>query len=107
MSLYGEWENATITIATDDDLTPEVDLGRDYEFLDIVIPTITSSDLSVYVAEKTAGTYQHLGLASNVFAAGTGAISTIFNLGGWQFIKIGTSAAQGANRTFRVRGWRG
>jgi len=106
MSLYKAWQNATITVASDNDLSAAVDLGIPCEYLDIIVPTITSADISVYVAETADGTYQHLGLASNVFAAGTGAISTTFNLGGWQHVKIGTSAAQLANTTFRVRGWR-
>jgi len=105
MSVYGEWKDAVITIATDDDLTPEVDLGRDYEFLDIVIPTITSAEISLEVADKTGGTFQALGDGISTDAT-TGGYTTVFNLYGFQFIKVKTSAAQAANRTFKVRGWR-
>ena len=105
MSVYGEWKDATITIATDDDLTPEVDLGRDFEYLDIIIPTLTSCQVSLEVAQLTGGTFQDLGDDVKTDTT-TGAYTTTFLLGGYQFIKLKTSAGQGSNRTFKVRGWR-
>ena len=105
--IFGSWIDATITYLTDDDLTPQVDLLRDWELLQIVIPPLgASANVSFEVAEKTGGTFQALGSGSQVIAAATGAISTVVRLGGWQFIKVKTSAAQTANRTFRVRGAR-
>jgi hypothetical protein len=106
MSVYGEWKSAVITIATDDDLSAEVDLGRDYEYLDIIIPTIDSSNISLYVSRNTGGTFYQLGDSTSYFEAATGGRADTLNLGGWQYVKIKTSAAQSANRTFTVRGWR-
>ena len=97
--------NAVITIATDDDLTAAANLGRPFETLLVYIPTLTSSDLTVYVSETLAGTYTALG-SSVVVAAGTGGYVDIWDIGGFQYLKIGTSAAQAANRTFVVRGVR-
>lgn len=105
MSIYGSWTSTTIASAGT--TSAEVDLGREYEYLDIIIPTITSANISLQVSDKTGGTFQQLGDSNNYFAAGTGAISTTFNLYGWRYIKLVSSATQGATRTFYVRGYRG
>jgi hypothetical protein len=105
MSIYGEWKDALIDVLVDNDLTAEVDLGRDYDYMQIVIPTIDSAQVSVQVAEKSGGTYQDLGDSVTTDTT-TGGYSTVFKIGGWRWIKIKTSAAQTADRTFRVRGSR-
>ena len=106
MSVYGQWKNATITIATNNTTSAAVDLGRDYDYLQVYIPTIDSANISFTVAELTGGTYYTLGSGNAVVTAGTGGFITTVNLGGYQFIKVVTSAVQTANRTFRVRGSR-
>ena len=103
MSLYGSWKAATIADAGTS--SGEVDLGKDYDFLEIQIPTITSATLKIQVAEKTGGTFYDLGSGLTT-VAGTGAYATVFKLGGYQFIKVVASAAQGAERLIRVRGMR-
>jgi len=103
--IHSLWKDAVITIATDDDLTAEVDLEKSYETLIVLIPTLTSSDLTCYGSETKGGTYYALGSSLTV-AAGTGAYADIWNIGGFQHIKIGTSAGQAADRTFRVCGVR-
>jgi hypothetical protein len=105
MSLYGQWKD--VTIADEGTLSAECDLGDNYEFLNIYIPTIDSANISLYVSDKLGGTYYPLGLSTNVFAAGTGGLMTTFELGGYQFIKILSSATQStAAVTFSVRGYR-
>ncbi len=106
MSLYGSWKDCVITIATDDDLSAEVDLGRDYEYLQVVMPALTAATVGVQVAEKSAGTFNALGTNSPTTVSTSGSKSTVLLLGGYQFIKLATSAGQAANRTFRVRGSR-
>jgi hypothetical protein len=106
MSIYGEWKNAVITIATSTTVSAAVDLGRDYDYLQINIPTIDSANVGFQVCETTGGTYKTLGSGNAIVAAGTGGFTTTVNLGGYQFIKVTTSAAQTANRTFVVRGSR-
>ena len=103
--IIGEFKNATITIATDNDLTAAVDLGREYETLLVHIPTIDSANLTCYVAERLASTYYSLGSSITV-AAGTGGFADIWDIGGHKYIKIGTSVAQTADRIFRVCGVR-
>ena len=100
--IIGEFKNATITITTDNDLTAEVDLGRPYETMLVHIPALTSCNLICYVAEKTGGTFYPLG----TMAAGEGTLADTWEIGGHQFVKIGTSVAQAANRIFRICGVR-
>ena len=103
MSLYGSWQTASIAIneATSD----AVDLGRDYEYLQVILPALTSGTVKVTVCDTSGGTYQDLG-SSITTATTTGPYSTVFKLGGWQFIKIVTSVNQGAARSIKVRGMR-
>lgn len=103
MSLYGEWKAATI--ANGGTSSAAVDLGRSYDFLEIQIPTITSATLKLQVSETVGGTYDDLG--ENVTTnTTTGSYFDVWKLGGWQFIKVVSSAAQGAERLIRVRGMR-
>jgi len=106
MSVYGEWKDAVITIATSTTVSAAVNLGRDYDYMQIYIPTIDSANISLQVGELTGSTYYALGSGNALVTAGTGAFTTTVYLGGYQFIKVVTSAAQSANRTFRVRGSR-
>ncbi len=102
MSVYGKWQNAAIASGTS---SGAIDLGRDYEWVQIVIPTITSANISFTVAETLGGTYQALGSGSQVITAGTGAFTTVATIGGFQFIKVVSSASQ-TSKTFRIRGSR-
>ena len=103
MSWYGNWLAATI--ANGETTSAEVDLGRSMELIQIQIPTVTSCTLKAQVAEGPGGTYRDLG-ESVTTPTTTGAYSDIWNLGGYQFIKIVSSGAQGAERLIRVRGMR-
>ena len=103
--IHGEWKTALIDINVDADLTAEVDLGRPYETMLVHIPALTSCNLICYVAEKTGGTFYALGKDITV-AADTGNFADIWEIGGHQFVKIGTSVAQTANRSFKICGVR-
>ncbi len=102
LSSHGEWKNAVIAI--NGTTSGEVDLGRHYHLLEIQIPTIDSANITLTTSDQTGGTFQTLGGSSNICAAGTGAFNDTFILGGWQFVKVATSATQTAARTFRMRG---
>lgn len=102
MSVYGEWQDATMTGQT----SIAVDLGRDYEWVQIYIPTLTlSGNISFTVAENDAATYYTLGSGSQVITAGAGGFTTVATIGGFRYIKIYASTSQTAV-TFRVRGSR-
>ena len=103
--IHRQWLDALIDISVDADLTAEVDLGRPYETMLVHIPALTSCNLICYVAEKTGGTFYALRKDITV-AAGTGNFADIWEIGGHQFVKIGTSVAQTANRSFKICGVR-
>jgi len=104
MSVYGNWLAATIAInvASSD----EVDLGRDYDFIEIQIPTTdAATTIKLQVAEKTGGTFRDLGDGVTT-AAGTHNYHDVFRLGGYQFIKVVADNTQDAERLIRIRGMR-
>ena len=104
MSLYGDWKAATIASAAAS--SDEVDLGRDFDFLEIQIPTLdTSTTVKIQVAEKTSGTFYDLGDGITT-AAGTHNYADVFRLGGYQFIKVVADNTQDSERLIRVRGMR-
>ena len=109
--ILGSWKTATIAIAGT--LSGAVDLGRDYELLEVIIPTIDSATIGVRVADTVAGTYQDLAHTSPTAVghfvptttAGVGGITALFRLGGFQHVKILASAAQTtAAVNFTIRG---
>lgn len=112
--LHTEWKDAVITYATVDDLTAEVDLERVCDGLLIIVPTIDTAQLTIYVSDETGGTFQILHITDPadggdndvISASGTGGFTWVVPLGGFQYIKIKTSAAQTADRTFKVCGTR-
>jgi hypothetical protein len=99
----GNWKIGLIDISEDDDLTAEINLGKEYDYLDIILPTLDSCTVSLQVSEKSNGTFQALGNSVTTRTT-TGGYSTVFNLGGWKYIKIKTSASQTADREIKVRG---
>lgn len=105
MSIYGDaW--VTGTIAINGTSTDEINLGRDYDFIEIRIPTLVSGTLKVQTSNESGGTFQDLGLSVTTSAT-TGAYNDVWQIGGWQFIKIVSSATQTSTaRTFYVRGMR-
>jgi len=102
------WKTATITVSGDDDLTGEVDLGEHYRYLAVVVPALDESRVGVQVATEAGGAFTPLGSGTNAQTAlTTGGYATVFDIGGWRFVKLSTSAGQSVDRTFQVQGVRG
>jgi len=102
MSVYGDWLAATLTSST---TSAEVNLGKDYDFLEIQIPELDSAaTIKIQVAEEAGGDYLDLGDGITT-AAGTHDYHDVFKLGGWQFIKVVASVSQDDVK-IRVRGMR-
>jgi len=100
-SAVGERKSATI--ASGETVSEEIDLGGNFACILIEIPTIDSANISLQTSLEPRGNFQDL--SSVVYAAGTGAKSNTFKLGGWRYIKIKASAAQTSGAvTFIVRG---
>lgn len=119
--ITGSWKDGLIDIDVGANLTTEIDLGRPYEKLLIICPTLTvSASVRIDVAEKTGGTFYalHYGgrtkddtIATQLWTTAaytTAVFATVCErLGGYQFIKINLSADQtGSDITFRVCGVR-
>ena len=110
--ICGEWKTATI--ALNGTLSAEVNLGRPYDTLLMAIPIIDSAQVNILAAEKTDGTFQDLHITEGDGSSavqksdlGTGGITWVLPIGGFQYIKVKTSAAQtGGARTFLVCGCR-
>jgi len=103
MSVYGDW--LTVTVAQNGTKSSEVNLGKDYDYLEIQIPALDTCSMNLEVSMTSGGTFQNLSGVTEAVA--TGAYDDVWYLGGWQFIKLECSAAQtSAKRTFYVRGMR-
>jgi hypothetical protein len=102
------WKSATIEVAEDDDLSDAVDLGEHYRYLAVVLPALTSCRVGVHVCSTVDGTYVPLGSGTAAQTALTaGDYATVFDIGGWRYIRLSTSAAQAEDRQFAVQGVRG
>jgi len=103
MSVYGDWKNATISAGGT--ITSAINLGRDYDYVSLQIPSMTPCKLSLRVAEMEGGTYYSLG-SDTTTDEETFNRADVWRLGGYQFIKIVASKPQMGSVTIRVRGMR-
>ena len=110
----GPWKDAVLAYATDDDLTPAVDVGGEFEHLLVIIPALSASATVTVLCSRTVdGTYgtvctlnpTQAGHFVQGSSSGAGGIEVVFDIHFCQFVKIATSAGQSANRTFQVRGF--
>ena len=110
--LPSKWESAVI--AANGTISAEVDLGRDYEFLTVIIPTLgDTATTTVHISDASAGTFVPMYYpdmdATGDFAHATSDATTThaitFRIGGVRYIKIVTGATQTAETTFKVKGF--
>lgn len=102
------WKTVTIDVSADDDLSDAVDLGEHYRYLAVVVPALTAARVGVHVATSLAGTYVALGSGTSAQTDQTGGgYATVFDIGGWRYVKLSTSVAQAEDRAFAVQGVRG
>lgn len=97
---------ATITIATDNDLSSEADFGGS-AVVGLIVPTLDTSTLTFRVAAASGGAAFPLvnelgGTISIAAGVGSAAISgtPLLPLSPYRFVSIATSGTQSANRTF-------
>ena len=102
MSFYGQWLAATIV--DESSSSAEVNLGGNFDFLQIQIPETVAATIKIQVSETSGGTFYDLGDGITT-AAGTHEYADVFKLGGWQFIKVVPSTTQ-SSLAVRVRGMR-
>jgi hypothetical protein len=102
------WKTATIDVTEDDDLSGAVDLGEHYRYLAVIIPSLTLARVGVHVSATPDGTYVALGAGTAAQTEPTtGGYATVFDIGGWRYVRVSTSVAQAEDRAFAVQGVRG
>lgn len=111
--IYGTWQTATI--ANTGTLSGVVDLGRDWEYGQMAMGAMTAANISVLVSPHNSTFYDlakplngavYLGSDTAIFNCLTGNFATEVALGGYQYVKVNSSVAQGADRTVKIRGCR-
>lgn len=121
--IAGAWREALIDIDRATEFTGDdvdrysklVDLGMDFEFLTVFIPTITSTTVRPYVQRDNAiatvpvavsaldddatGSFAH----ANTASVGDEVIT--YRIGGCQYVRLYSGANQAADRTLTIRGF--
>jgi hypothetical protein len=82
-----------------------LDLGDNYEYLNVYIPTIDAGAVSVYVSDTLTGTYAADNLSTASHSSSTGGVFTTLGIGGFRYIKIVTENQTSAAVTFKIRAW--
>lgn len=103
MSVYGMWKTATIS--ANQTVSSVVDLGRDYDYVSVEIPSMDTCKLYLRVSEIEGGTYYDLGKDTTTNEENFGR-ADVWRLGGWRFIKIVATQPQTSSKAIRVRGMR-
>ncbi len=102
-------------IADNGTTSAAADLGRPYEWMAIIMPSLVSATITVQGSETSGGTYTTLYITNPTdgtnepltSSATTGSITWVVPIGGFQFIKLVSSESQtGGPETFRLRGFR-
>jgi hypothetical protein len=120
--MKGAWKSALIDVdrATEfvgddvDQYSELVDLGGDFKDVLVIIPTITSSTISLCVQmdgdEDTVPDALNIldddatGHFAHATTAGTAGMAVVFHVGAVQFLRVKAGSNQAADRTFYVRG---
>ena len=103
MSIYGSWKAATISEGTS--ITSEINLGKSYDFLEVIIPPMDECKLYLRVSELTGGPWYDLGKETTTDLE-TFDRAASWTLGGFQYLKVVATASQTGTRSIRIRGMR-
>jgi len=103
MPIYGQFVDVTIAKGALE--SSAVDIGREYDYLAVIIPLMDKCKLSLKVSDRLAGTYYPLGEGQSTDEEIFGR-AAIWVLGGWRFLKVVASAKQKAARVIKVKGMR-
>ena len=107
MSVFGQIVEGKITVATDDDLSGPIDLDNNgafggFDTVQIMIPVMTPCNLSLQ-GSLDGTIYYDIANAASIAVGATPRADTLV-CGGYRYLKIKTSVAQAADRTFQLRG---
>lgn len=111
LAWHDGYESAVITVATDNQTSAAVSIPRGAEYVDIYVPTITSSTVSLLVSADGGTTYDDLFCFSNgtntvlwSSAAGTGGmyLQCPCRISAYNKLKVYCGSGQASNRTFKL-----
>jgi len=110
-----KWHSALIDQDVDPDLSEEVDLQGNFEFLTVIQPELDGEHtVTVHIAMTSGGTYYPCyqldsDAAADLQQLTTGDATTraivAFRIGGAQFVKVAVGTSVSTDKTFYVRGW--
>jgi len=109
-----KWHNALVDQSVDDDLSEEVDLQGNFEFLAVIQPELDGAHtVAVHIAMTSGGTYypvhklkkENIGDTEESTSGLATARAIPFRIGGAQFIKLSLSVGVTTDKTFYVRGF--
>ncbi|KKN72614.1 hypothetical protein LCGC14_0408560 [marine sediment metagenome] len=126
-----KWHEALVDIDRSTEFTGDdvdrysklVDLKGSFEFITVIVPTLSTSGIVTPYIQKTDGVDTVTpangevpvamvtmdGNATGHFAhatsSGAGGIVTVFRIGGAEYVRVHVSQNQSADRTFYVRGF--
>jgi len=110
MSIFGNWK--TEAIANTAAISNVIDLGNDWEKVEVVLGAMTAADISLLITPAmqegvtpTNSTFYNLS-STSAFNCLTGNVAYTLDSGGFRYIKVNSSVAQGADRVIQVRGFR-
>lgn len=109
-----KWLSALVDKSVDPDLSEEVDLQGNFEFLAVIQPALdNASTVTVHIAMTSGGTYYPVYQLDNDTAADFQQLTTgsatarswVFRIGGAHFVKISLGTDVDTDKTFYVRGF--
>jgi len=103
MSVYGQWVDATISAGSSK--SSAIDLGREYDYLLLMLPSMEACKLSLKVSETSGGTYYNLGKNITTNEENFDR-ADVWKLGGYRFIKIASDKGHQSDVSIRVKGMR-
>jgi len=100
----GSWLTCTVDNAST--TSDPLDLGDNFEFINLCVPTITTGTITIYVCDDIGGTFRQLGSSGVGISSTSGLFYTTIQTTHYRFIKIVCGATQVSGAvTFKVRGY--
>jgi Leucine-rich repeat (LRR) protein len=95
-----QWQSTTIANTAVN--SAAIDLGRVFDKIQLDLPAMNATSINIAVSRTAGGTYNFLGNEALVDVS-TGSSQRVFNIHGYQYLKVICNNAQGALRTIYYR----
>jgi hypothetical protein len=98
------WQTVVLVGTDNVSTTTAIDLGKAFQDLNVVLPTITSCNITITMSTDNT-TYYPIGASGTLIANSTGGFLSTSTISGARWVKLSFSENQTASRTLLVRGW--